>query len=63
VDLRDARVRKGGIGQAAFEVGVDGRRGELGCEGGRVLGLGGVFARVVDELVDGGLGAVRVVAV
>jgi hypothetical protein len=63
VDLSDARICGGRNGETAFEVGVYGRGGKLGGQGVGVLCLCAVFACVVDEFVDGGLGAMRVVAV
>jgi hypothetical protein len=63
VDLGDARERLGGVGKAAFEVGVDWGGGELCGEGAGVLGFCAVGAGVVDEFVYCGLGFVRVVAI
>ena len=63
VDFGDASVYFCGVGEAAFEVGVYGGGGQLGAEGAGVLHFCAVGAGVVDELVDCGLGFVRVVAV
>jgi hypothetical protein len=63
VNLGNTCVCKGWVRDAAFEVRVDRRRGKLSGEGVGVLCLGAVFARVVDELVNGGLRAVGIVAV
>ena len=63
MDLGDARVRGGGVRQTAFEIRVYGRGGQLCGEGFGVLRFGAVFARVVDELVNGGLRTVGVVSV
>ena len=62
VNVGDAGVCFGGVREAALEVAVDRGRWELCGKSAGVLGFGTVAARVVNELVNGGLGAVSVIA-
>ena len=63
MDLSDARVGGGRVGQAALEVRVYGRCWQLGGQGAGVLQLGAVSPGLVDKAVDGYLSFMRIVAV
>jgi hypothetical protein len=62
VDLSDACQGEVRGRESAFEVRVYGGGRELRAESCGILGFCAVFAGMVDEFVDGGLGAVGVVA-